>query len=316
MLNRNAEALFWVGRYTERAENHARLIDVHYHIQQEKDGENGGEKWARLIDALGARNDYLLRYEAFTEKDVLSFLVLDTENVNSLRSCVSGARSNLRTLREMLPTELWDVLNGFYLWLGDQQVEQLLESPHGFFKRTKEWMAMFQGAEHSVMLRENEFHFMESGRFLERAENTLRILQSVSLAISEDNAAPYPYLLAVLKSVSGYQAFRRFYADAMAMESIVEFLLRSEVFPRSVFFSFDALETHLKGIELEEQGRSLPHDKAIRLSWKVKADLACMEKEDIDLSGFAGVLGDLMRAAQQIGHAMAGGFFRREEATA
>lgn len=317
MLNRNAEALFWVGRYAERAENHARLIDVHYHIQQDADFKHEEHKWARLIDALGARDAYEQQFEAFTEKDVLSFITLDRGYANSLFSCVSQARNNLRTLREKLPSEMWDMMNSFYLWLGEKQVDDILrESPHGFYRQIKERMSMFQGVEHSVMVRHNEWHFIEGGRFLERAENTVRILQSVSRTLIEAQATPYPNMLAVLKSVSGYQAFRRFYADGMSVEHIMEFMIGSESFPRSVHFSFRALEEHLRGIELQSTEYHLPHEKAIRQAGKVKAELACMEREDFSPAQVGAMLEHLNASCQRLGRTMAAAFFQIEEVSA
>ncbi|UUZ82318.1 alpha-E domain-containing protein [Paenibacillus sp. P26] len=317
MLNRNAEALFWVGRYMERAENHARLIDVHYHIRQDGDLEHAEHKWARLIDSLGARPDYLQQFDTFNEKDVLSFITLDRGYSNSLFSCISQARNNLRTLREKAPSELWDILNAFYLWLGEKQVTDIFQqSPYPFYKQIKERTAMFQGAEQSVMPRENEWHFIESGRYLERAENTVRILQSVAYAIKEDQAPPYDYLLAVLKSVSGYQAFRRYYADAMAVEPILEFLIGSETFPRSVHYAFSRLEEHLAGIELEGSNDFPVHEKTIRQAGKIRAGLGCLEREDIAMDSVGPFLDSLMSSCQKLGRAMAGTFFRFEEATA
>lgn len=317
MLNRNAEALFWVGRYAERAENHARLIDVHYHIQQEADFKHEENKWSRLIDALSAREAYELQFEAFTEKDVLSFITLDRGYANSLFSCVSQARNNLRTLREKLPSEMWDMMNSFYLWLGEKQVDDIMkDSPHNFYKQIRERMSMFQGVEHSVMVRHNEWHFIESGRFLERAENTVRILQSVSRTLIEEQATPYPNMLAVLKSVSGYQAFRRYYADGMSVEHIMEFMIGSESFPRSVHFSFMELEEHLRGIELQAPEYHLPHEKAIRQAGKVKAELACLEREDFSPSQVSHLLDHLNASCQRLGRSMAAAFFQFEEASA
>ncbi|NOU92046.1 alpha-E domain-containing protein [Paenibacillus sp. LMG 31456] len=319
MLNRNAEALFWVGRYVERAENHARLIDVHYHIQQEADFLHKDHKWTRLIDALGARTLYVQQFEAFTEKDVLSFITLDRGNANSLFSCVSQARNNLRTLREKLPSELWDVLNAFYLWLGEMQVDDIIkDSPNAFYRHIKERMAMFQGVENSVMLRQNEWHFIESGRFLERAENTVRILQSVAGTLLEgrDIPTPYPNMLAVLKSVSGYQSFRRFYGDGMQVEHIMEFMIRSESFPRSIQFSFTELEKHLKGIELQTQDYHIPHEKAVRLAGKVKAEMACLEPDEFRAQQVSTLLEHLTVSCHRLGKTMATAFFQFEEATA
>ncbi|MEK4516383.1 alpha-E domain-containing protein [Paenibacillus sp. FSL H8-0122] len=313
MLNRNAEALFWIGRYIERAENHARLIDVHYHIQQEEDYQEEGHKWSRLIDALGVRNEYLRQFESFSEQDVLSFITLDMGNTNSLFSCVHQARNNLRTLRQHLPSELWDIINGFNLWLGEQSVTDIMRGPHQFYQQVKERAAMFLGAEQSVMLRGNEWHFIESGRFLERAENTTRILQTVTVSCkSKAINSIYTQLQAVLKSVSGYQSFRRYYADDMSPECILEFLIVNPLFPRSIRFSFHKLEEHLAKLELDSSEKGSGHEKVIRQAGKIKAELDYMEKEEISGDLTLDVLESLMISCQRLGRTMDGAFFRRE----
>lgn len=331
MLNRNAEALFWIGRYMERAENHARLIDVHYHLQAEdelgveacgRDGEIGEVpcKWTRIVDALGSRGAYEQQYGSYTEQDVLHYITLDRDNANSLVSCVSHARGNLRTLREKVPSELWDTVNAFYLWLREKQPEDLMkESPHLFYGRIKEWAALFQGLCQSVMPRENEWHFIECGRFLERAENTLRIIRAVGNAAVGDgwnNAGSYPYLQAVLKSLSGHQAFRRYYADGMSVESIVEFVILNQSFPRSVHFSFHALDEHMKQIELSDKQLRTAHDRVIRQVAKVKADLACLEHDDMIVDRNGSIIGHLLEACQMLGLSFAKTFFRMGEASA
>lgn len=314
MLNRNAEALFWIGRYIERAENHARLIDVHYHIQQEEDFQEEGHKWSRLIDALGVRNEYLRQFDSFSEQDVLSFITLDLGNSNSLFSCVHQARNNLRTLRQHLPSELWDIANGFNLWLAEQSVADIMRGPHHFYQQVKERAAMFLGAEQSVMLRGNEWHFIESGRFLERAENTTRILQAVTVQCkSKEINAIYTQLQAVLKSVSGYQSFRRYYADAMSPESILEFLIVNASFPRSVRFSFHKLEEHLAKLELDTSEKGSGHEKVIRQAGKIKAELDYMEKEEMSGDLVEDVLHSLMLSCQRLGKTMEGAFFAAKE---
>ena len=317
VLNRNAEALFWVGRYMERAENHARLIDVHYHIQQERDFDREDHKWFRLIDAFGARAEYGQQFEAFTQKDVLSFMTLDRGYANSLFACVSQARGNLRSLREKLPSEMWEVLNGFYLWLGEKQVDDILqEGPHLFYKMIKERTATFYGIQQSVMAREAEWYFIESGRYLERAENTVRILQSAIRAIREDQAPPYMYLLAVLKSVSASQSFRRTYADGMSVEHIVEFLIGSDMFPRSIHYAFSRLEECLDKLQLTPQELQATKERRIRLAGKIRADLACLDWEEMTLGEAQPLLDGLMQACQRLGQTIESSFFRVEEATA
>ncbi|WP_219835965.1 alpha-E domain-containing protein [Paenibacillus sp. R14(2021)] len=333
MLNRNAEALFWIGRYMERAENHARLIDVHFHLQAEDTlaipRSDGGTikqtlcKWGRIVDALGSRSSYEQQYGSYTEQDVVHYITLDRDNANSLVTCVNHARDNVRTLREKLPSELWDVTNGFYLWLREKQAGDLThESPHQFFSRIKEWTSLFHGITQSVMPRENEWHFIECGRYLERTENTLRIMQSAimtrSLSPSEegDNFEIYPYLQAVLRSVSGYQTFRRYYADGVSPDAIIEFLVLNEVFPRSVHFSLHELDAHLRGIELQEKQLRSAHDRIIRQVVKLKAELACLEREDLQMDPEGKVTGHLLQAAGQLGAAFAQTFFRFGEVSA
>ncbi|MBP3962201.1 MULTISPECIES: alpha-E domain-containing protein [Paenibacillus] len=333
MLNRNAEALFWIGRYMERAENHARLIDVHYHLQSDDShtipkGEPGEKaqslcKWGRIVDALGSRAAYETQYGTYTEQDVVLYITLDRDNANSLVTCVNHARDNVRTLREKLPSELWDVTNGFYLWLREKQAgDWTRESPHQFFGKIKEWTALFQGITQSVMPRENEFHFIECGRYLERTENTLRIMQS---AITSRTMLPsdtdgsndvYPFLQAVLRSVSGYQTFRRYYADGFSQEAIMEFLILNEVFPRSVHYSLHALDEHLRGIQLQEKQLRTAHDRIIRQVVKLKAELACLEREDLQRDDEGRVTGHLLQAAGQLGVSFAHTFFRMGEVSA
>lgn len=331
MLNRNAEALFWIGRYMERAENHARLVDVHYHLQIDKDVVMGGEaeaasesdsaaKWMRIVDALGSREAYEGQYGAYTERDVLFYTTLDRDNPNSLVSCVSHARGNVRSLREKLPSELWDVVNGCYLWLREKRPDELLgESPHQFFARIKEWMALFLGVSASVMPRENEWHFIECGRFLERAENTLRIIRSAEQTVSQekwDTSGSYSFLQAVLRSVSGYQAFRRYYADGIAVQSIMEFVVLNNVFPRSLQFSLHMLDDSLGRIELQDKTLRAEHERMIRQIGKVKADIACLEREDLAIDSEGMIVTHLLKATQQLGTMFAKTFFRMGEASA
>lgn len=331
MLSRNAEALFWMGRYMERAENHARLIDVYYHLQADhelgleridkiQERIDSSAKWMRIVEALGSRSNYEQQYGEYIELDVLLYMTLDFSNENSIAACINHARGNLRTLREKVPSELWDSLNGFYLWLRERQPDDLLrESPHTFFGRIKDWTALFLGLCQSVMPRENEWHFIECGRYLERAENTLRIMKStLSAACSEgwSHAASYPYLQAVLKSVSGHQAFRRLYADSITVESVFEFVILNAVFPRSVQFSLHMLDEHLRHIELQDKALRTQHERMIRQVGKVMADLACLEQEDLLFDSNVILVNHLLDAVQQLGVAFAKTFFRVGEATA
>jgi uncharacterized alpha-E superfamily protein len=317
MLGRTAEALFWIGRYTERAENHARLIDVYYHIREE--GETDEQQtWSRLIDTIGDRSQYLERYKSITEPNVLIYTTLERNNTNSLLACTNHARSNLRTIREKMPSELWDILNGLFLWLKDKEISDITDgSPHLFYRNIRDNLSMFQGAALSIMPRQNEWFFVETGRYLERAENILRLLRSLCSVHVEEDLSSYPVMLSVLKSVSGYEAFRRDYADTISFEAIMEFLLLSDVFPRSVNFCFSQLETTLRSIEEGESSLNNAFVKLAKIASRVKANLACMDQEDLLSSKMDPTLNAVLNSCNQMGVRLSKTFFPScEEVTA
>lgn len=317
MMSRNAEALFWIGRYVERAENHARLIDVHYHIQTEGEFGEEGLKWQRLLASLGVQEAYGASRERLTEEGVLEFITLDRDHVNSIFSCIHQARNNLRELRQKLPSEMWDALNGLDLWLGEKTAADITAGPNLFYRQLKDHIAIFLGMEESVMLREEEWRLIKSGRFLERAENTVRILRSLCGAFSalqeEDSRGAYAVLQGILKSVSGYQTFRRYYADEVTVPAIFHFLLTQPSFPRSVRYSFHRLEDHL-GHLLKDPARGGGQEKAIRYAGKIRAELDFLEEEPVQEEGYGETLDFLGGACLKLGRLIEGGFFRVEGA--
>lgn len=178
---------------------------------------------------------------------------------------------------------------GYYEWLifvaQRKDVRDITsDSPHLFYRFVRDNLSMFHGAATSVMPRQNEWHFIEAGRYLERAENLLRLLQSLCQDYAKEEMSSYPLMLSVLKSVSGYESFRREYADTVNLTNIIKYLMLHEAFPRSINYSFQALERSLKSIELEDPDLNMTVHKLAKLAGKVKANLACMDEEDI-LSG-------------------------------
>ncbi|MBB6634449.1 alpha-E domain-containing protein [Cohnella thailandensis] len=308
MLDRTAESLFWIGRYTERAENHARLIDVYYHIREDSNGPDEGV-WRRITGAIGDCSDYIERYGEFQERSALQFLTLDAAQSNSLITCVIQARDNLKKIREQLPSELWNLLNGFYLWLRQTTIEEVLAEPHRFFERVKEGLASFQGTLVSIALRDESWSMLESGRYLERSENIVRLLQSVCQTVEERGESSYSYLLAVLKSVGGYEAYRRMGIEDLSMEEVASFLLLQESFPRSVHFALASFETNVKAMrtKADRSGNSL--EKIIRQAGKARSELGWLERQDITAASLGSVLQQLLHANNLLGESMAKTFF-------
>lgn len=309
MLDRIAESLFWIGRYTERAENHARLLDVYYHLREEGEGEPEAA-WRRIAEAIGNCAQYEERHEIYREREVLHFLALDLTQDNSILSCVAQARDNLKKIREQLPSELWNLLNGYYLWLKTVQVEELIQqSPHRFFQRLKEGLAAFQGTAVSIALRDESWYMMECGRYLERSENVVRLLQSVNQIAPDKHKASYSYTMAVLKSVGGYEAFRRLDPGDITLEEVARFLVLQESFPRSVHFSLAAFEQHLKAMrgQADQSGTTL--ERMIRLAGKARSELGWLDRNEITLDTLNSVLLQLMGTNRQLGEAIARYFF-------
>lgn len=309
MLDRIAESLFWIGRYAERAENHARLLDVYYHVRDEGDtGEAGVLK--RIVEAIGSCQQYESLYDAYEERNVLQFLALDVSQMNSLYCCVSLARDNLKKIREQLPAELWNLLNGYYLWLKGVTIEQVMEmTPHRFFQKIKEGLSSFQGTAVSITLRDESWHMLEAGRYLERSENIVRLMQSLRQTLSDPRLTTYGYMLAILKSVGGAEAFRRLDIPEMTLEEVVRFLVLEETFPRSVQFSLVSFESHLRALRSPGGRTGASLEKMLRLAGKTRSELGYLERQEVTLGNLDNVLHQLSLSNRQLGETMARTFF-------
>lgn len=278
MMNRCAELIFWVGRYLERIENHTRLIDVNYHLRHElKRNETEQDyNWERLVDAIGCVDIFNRKYETINEKTALHFLTFDKTNKNSIFSCVQQTRTNIRVLRQYLPNELWDIINSLYLWLKEQDIDSVMrQSPYLFYQQIRERLTIFNGTVDSTMVRNQEWNFIQAGKNLERAENILRTLNTIYLNFIEDGSLSrdnnnYNRVFALLKSVGGYEGFRKFYANNVTFENVIEFLILNSTFPRSVHFALTALEANLQSIKQKDYNFSFLSNQEIELTVKMK----------------------------------------------
>lgn len=311
MIGRTAESLFWLGRYLERIENHARLIDVHYHMQAMHDDRNPNP-WKKLIQLIGDESDFYKNHRSYNEVDVLHHVVFQETNDNAIFSCLSYARDNLQIVRERVPSELWDAVNGFYLWLKIQTVDDLLDYPHTFFEKIKNQAALFQGIAISTMLRGPEWHILQSGKFLERAENTLRIFKTACSDPEEPDAIAYDEWVALLKSVSGYEAFRKCLSNQMSINKMLEFLILHPLFPRSTRFSLRKLSNHLGRLLTVQRHPSPDFQHVMRCIGNLHAQLAYMEEENIAAEGVGSFLDSRVALCNDIGAKIEKIFFTKE----
>ncbi|OCT15385.1 hypothetical protein A8709_14985 [Paenibacillus pectinilyticus] len=297
MINRYANLLFTIGRYLERAENYARIININYTMRHDLKDSEQGYAWERLAAAVGDVNELKHRYPHANEWTILNYLTFEQSNPDCLLSTIQQVRNHIRTIRPMLPVELWDIINAFYLWLKDQDVSHVMaQSPYLFYKRISESLSLFNGAADSAMVRGENWNLLQAGKFLERIRHTLYLVNaSYSHLITDaewlDDENRYNRLMVLLKSCGGYEAFRKFHANHMKLSEVMVFLLQNSEFPRSVQFA----TTSLRGY-LESDPVQLPSIEA--LSNQVSYVIACIRANQQD-SGEINQ-GDELRLIQQL----------------
>src|SRR5262245_48035105 len=278
MLSRVADSLYWMSRYIERAENDARLLDVNLQLLLDLGGEEEAmQHWAPVIAALEETDLFDTLYGSADEQSVTDFLALQSRNPNSIFSCLTLARENARTTREQISSEMWEQINRLYLFVQTEEAKQLLaSSPHEFFMRVIFGSHLFQGITDETMTHGEGWDFIRIGRFLERADSTSRILDMkyhILLPSGESVGGNVDIIqwMAVLKSVSALEAYRKLYVGQVAPWKVAEFLTTHREFPRSIRFCVDSLDGTLHRISGVDESRY--GNEAERLSGRLRSDL-------------------------------------------
>jgi uncharacterized alpha-E superfamily protein len=241
MLCRAAESVFWMSRYVERAENVARFIGVNLELTM---GERGGidAQWNPLIFASGDEEQFEADYDAPTRENVLTFLLFDRNNPNSLLSALAMARENARVVRDTVSVSFWHKMNRLFIDVRDaaNNDKQILRNPQAFLDRTIESSQTLLGIEKSTISHGEAWHFSRLGRLLERADKTSRILDVkyfILLPNVEDVGRPLDVVQwsALLQSSSALAMYRREHGR-LRPTNIVRFLVLNPDFPRSLMF--------------------------------------------------------------------------------
>jgi len=241
MLSRTANNLFWMARYVERAENLARILDVTYRMSlMPQDAAVAQKEWFAPLNITGTLFPFSGRYSTVGAHDVLRYMVLDSNNPSSICSCANAARENARAARGSITSEMWEVLNS--TWLELQHVNESRLDTEGvsqFFDWVKERSHLFRGVTVGTALKDEAFQFNRLGIFLERSDNTARILDvkyHVLLPSVDDvgGAVDYYQWAAVLRSVSAFESYRKVYRDVVTPLRVAELLILREDMPRSL----------------------------------------------------------------------------------
>lgn len=260
MLNRMAESFYWIGRYTERIDYHARLINCNFYAHQRlSDTENNMDYFINRFSGVLTHvpSDKRAEIKANSSK-ILDFMTFDRTYVNSIFNCLSNARNNVRLVRQYASNRMWDTMNTFYLWLSDQQGKRHMEqTPFLFFEKVRKEVALFQGITDSSMLHEIEWRFWQAGKLLERTENVVRMMHMFFASLEKEQIKEtdidYHRLISLLETVDGYEAFRKLHANEVTLERVFEFLILNSVFPGSIYFSLFELEENMRGTQIEFQ---------------------------------------------------------------
>ncbi|HXN33022.1 MAG TPA: alpha-E domain-containing protein [Polyangiaceae bacterium] len=271
MLSRVAEAIYWMSRYAERAENVARFLDVSFQVMLDLP-DPVGDPWAGVMNATGDEALYAKRYELATRDDVVRFLTFDTGSPNSILSCLRKARENARSVREVISSEMWEQINKWYLLVRDAAAsDSVLDDPHDFLTEVKQASHLFVGIAALTMTHGEGWHFGRIGRLLERADQTSRIVdakQALLLARPSELGASLDgvNLSALLRSVSALEMYRKRHG-MIAFPTVIGFLLLEKGFPRSVRYCLNEAGRSLHAITgtPSDAGDSLPERRLGRL---------------------------------------------------
>jgi uncharacterized alpha-E superfamily protein len=310
MLSRVADALFWMSRYLERAETVARLLDVCFHLELDLHGVLTGPhelQWTTLA-AILFQNVPPAKAGTSPQTALSNWLTFDLENPTSILSCVTRARFNARSIRGTLNSEMWKELNKLYWLLCDPEfVRRAKESPYEFYQAVEGGSRSFQGVCDATLTHDEGWQFIQLGKFLERADKTLRILDIQHQLLHElthATDAPMANLqwAAVLRSCNAFEAFQKLYVGRVEPERVVEFLLLHPQFPRSVRFSLEAAAQALSSIETLGTGRGM--SKADRTLGRLLNDLKFAELDQVRGADLHAFLGDLWGRVAQVGRAV------------
>ena len=348
MLSRTADHLFWMARYMERAENTARMLDVNYQMSLLPQSEGAAERgWRGLLSINEISGDFAKRNRELTPKSVIDYMVNDEENGSSIRCCLMAARENARAVRGTLTTEVWETQN--QTWLEFQRMvadDAFQKSPNEAFEWVKFRSHLSRGVTVGTMLQDEAFHFLRIGSFLERADNTARLLdvkfhsvendiigfgpgaaaarlrygmaqregqsqsqsqsqtgggsQSQSQSQSQEGNGKdvefdFYHWSAVLRSVSGFEVYRKVYRNVIRPERVAELLILRHDMPRSLAACMHEVLSNLQRVANEQSKDTL------RMAGRLDADLQYGRIDEILATGLHAYLTQFLERVNALG---------------
>ncbi|MDH5855866.1 alpha-E domain-containing protein [Lampropedia aestuarii] len=308
MLSSTADHIFWMSRYVERAENTARMLSVNHDtalMPESRDAAMQG--WTGVLSISELQPDYMARYGKVTPEQVLHFMALDPLNPSSIYSCLKAARENARAVRGALTTEVWETHNMTWLELHRFNRSGIFErDPGRFFEWVKYRSHLSRGVALGTMLHNEAFHFLRLGTFLERADNTARLLDvkfhaleaapsSTKTLEPRSHTQEYYHWVSLLRSVSAFEVYRQVYRDVVSPKRIAELLILRRDMPRSLHASMLEVMTNLSSISNDHSG------KTERRAGRLLADLQYATIDEILTNGLHAFLTQFLERVNDLG---------------
>lgn len=258
MLGRTASSLFWLSRYVERSENMARLVDVGYRVSLLPGIGNSGhrEDWMSTLVSAGCDGGFSDHYDEVNERNVINYMIFDAANPSSVCSCLNTARTNARQVRTAITREMWETLNTTWIEFTDIKPHHITRNKlPTFLDWIKERSMGFRGALLGTILRNDTFYFSQFGAFIERADNTSRILDVKYHMLLPQNEMigggidSYQWST-ILRTVSAHRNYRWIYRDSRPKPwNVAEFLILRREMPRSLVHCYAWISESHDGLE-------------------------------------------------------------------
>jgi uncharacterized alpha-E superfamily protein len=295
-----------MARYTERAENTARLLDVNYQTsllpQSQAVAQLGLQGLLSISELLPT---YQAKYGDINAKSVMQFMVSDEDNPSSIISCLKAARENARAVRGTLTTEVWETQN--QTWLEVQRLIRTRDFEHDpsqFFEWVKFRSHLSRGVTLGTMLMDEALHFMRLGIFLERADNTARLVdvkfharEGDYFGADSDKNQEYDFYhwSAILRSVSGFEIYRRVYRDVIKPERVAELLILRPDMPRSLHASLNEVVKNLALVSVEADSETQ------RRAGKLRTELQYARIDEVLATGLHAYLTQFLDRVNELG---------------
>ncbi|MFO0444594.1 MAG: alpha-E domain-containing protein [Betaproteobacteria bacterium] len=308
MLSRTADHLFWMARYMERAENTARMLDVNYQtslLPQSADTALAG--WSGLLSISELTWANQQQHRQIDARSVMDVMVRDQSNLSSIWNCLRAARENARAVRGALTTEVWETQNQTWLEFNRMlKAGEFERDPGAFFEWVKFRSHLSRGVTVGTMLQDEALHFLRIGTFLERADNTARLLDVKFQALAggdyfgpdaskEQQEVDFYHWSAILRSVSGFEIYRKVYRNVIRPEKVAELLILRPDMPRSLAACMNDVVANLRLVANQQS------DETLRRAGRLQSDLRYGRIDEILATGLHAYLTQFLDRVGDLG---------------